>query len=119
MSAPLGPGLLKSLDSFQSCLSNIDEKVMDKISDTVNSQGVMALFKIKDFPFPVNCTFVVICDTLRDPGNVGNIIRTAYGFGADVIVCVDTCDPWVRIYNDIPSRLLSNAITTSQSSHQK
>lgn len=38
--------------------------------------------------------FVLLLDGILDPGNLGNIIRTAYFYGVDAVaICVNTCAP--------------------------
>jgi len=73
-------------------------------SDVQTSQGVMAIFAM---PRPDSCSFeqritlpiTVICDNVRDPGNMGSIIRTCAAVGCDRLIaikgCVDIWDPKV------------------------
>ncbi|CAF1000960.1 unnamed protein product [Rotaria sordida] len=73
-------------------------------SDVQTSQGVMAIFAM---PQPDHCSFkeritlpiTVICDNVRDPGNMGTIIRTCAAVGCDHLIaikgCVDIWDPKV------------------------
>ncbi|KAF1354740.1 Alpha/beta knot methyltransferase [Delphinella strobiligena] len=38
--------------------------------------------------------FVLLLDGILDPGNLGNILRTAYFYGVDAVaICVNTCAP--------------------------
>ena len=37
---------------------------------------------------------IVVLDHLGDPGNMGTLIRSSFGFGVDAVVVVDGCDPW-------------------------
>jgi TrmH family RNA methyltransferase len=37
---------------------------------------------------------VVLLDHVSDPGNMGSLIRSAFGFGADAVVTTGGCDPW-------------------------
>ena len=34
---------------------------------------------------------ILLCESLRDPGNVGTVVRTAYAFGIDLLVLSDDC----------------------------
>lgn len=76
----------------------VSNKVFAKISDTVHSQGILAVVKIekdKAFCLKKNC---LILDGLQDAGNVGTLIRTAASCGfTDVfaINCVDVYSPKV------------------------
>jgi TrmH family RNA methyltransferase len=37
---------------------------------------------------------VVVLENIRDPGNLGTMIRTADWFGASSVVCIAGADPW-------------------------
>lgn len=57
-----------------------------------------ALYGISQFlPAPTEPwrqPFVLMLDGILDPGNMGNILRTAYFYGVDAVaVCVNTCAP--------------------------
>ena len=39
---------------------------------------------------------LLLCESLRDPGNLGTVIRTAYAFGIDCLICSRDC---ADIYN--------------------
>ena len=66
-------------------LSLLADGLFDRLSDTENSQGVVAV-AVK--PDPRLKTPLVILDRLQDPGNIGTIIRTAEaaGFGALIAI---------------------------------
>jgi TrmH family RNA methyltransferase len=83
----------------------ITDKVYNSIAETENGQGVLAVF-----PKPVYSTgsplslqynpketkglLILLLDRISDPGNMGTIIRTAYGLGVNAILNVDGCDVW-------------------------
>jgi len=64
-------------------------KAIKKISNTKNSQGILALISINELynndlnNFKDN---VVILDCVSDPGNLGTIIRTCSWFGVDSLI---------------------------------
>ena len=79
------------------------DSLFEKISDTVNPQGILAVCGIKEFDvrnadFKGN-PFYVMLENVMDPGNMGTIIRTADAAGADGIFlskgCVDIYNPKV------------------------
>lgn len=77
----------------------VDEHIMKKICSTVTPQGIAAIVSIKDFELnniPKNNRLsILICDRVKDPGNMGNAIRAADGFNADaVIVLSGSCNPF-------------------------
>lgn len=83
-----GMYLLNSLIKQNVFLQEVTVAVMDKMADTERSQGVLAIMEI---PQPVIAgfdkalPFVVVCDKIQDPGNLGTIIRTADAAGVDLV----------------------------------
>jgi len=76
-----------------------DETVIDAMADTVTPQGFVAVARqnptaLKDI-FANEPKLVVICEEVRDPGNLGTIIRAADAAGADAVVLTGrTVDPF-------------------------
>ena len=78
-------------------LYQLDDDLFDEVSDTVNSQGLLAIFERR--PAALNAgegrVTLVIADNLRDPGNMGTLIRNAVAFGVDHLLLTSGCvDPW-------------------------
>jgi len=83
----------------------------ETISSLQNSQGILALFKmpktIEEIPILNKKDFLILCDNIQDPGNLGAIIRTAVAFNsAGVILSPDT----VSVYNPKVVRASSGTI---------
>jgi len=77
--------------------TEISETIFQKLGETENSQGVIALIEIpKALTFNLmSLRTGIILDGLQDPGNVGTIIRTAWASGLDGIFCMkETADPY-------------------------
>lgn len=73
----------------------VEDNVFDKMSDTVSSQGLMAILNIEDVR-PAKCNRCLVLDSLQDPGNVGTLLRTACATGLDTVYlykCVDVYSP--------------------------
>lgn len=69
--------------------------VMQSASDTQTPQGILALLPIKIPPKLKDPDFIVIPDGIRDPGNMGTILRTALAAGVGaVIIPPGTTDPY-------------------------
>ncbi len=71
-----------------------------QISDTVHSQGIVAVVKSDQCSAKIDfANSVVVLNDLQDPGNVGTILRTAESFGYKNVVatknCVDLYSPKV------------------------
>ncbi|MCC5941468.1 MAG: RNA methyltransferase [Balneolaceae bacterium] len=69
------------------------------ISDTENSQGIIAVCKIPDQTSIDNISrsggLIVALDAIQDPGNLGTIIRTASWFGVGgMLIGKGTTDPF-------------------------
>lgn len=70
------------------------------LSDTVNSQGILAVYNIPGFELDAiltepNLTLLVL-DNLRDPGNLGTIVRQAAAFDCGGLLLLKGC---VDAYN--------------------
>tara|TARA_B110000116_G_scaffold257406_1_gene257523 strand:+ start:171 stop:923 length:753 start_codon:yes stop_codon:yes gene_type:complete len=77
-------------------ISEIDLK---KISDTKNSQGIIAIANVKKYYLntlnQLNKKNVVILDGIHDPGNLGTIFRTCVWFGIkSIILTSSSIDPF-------------------------
>lgn len=75
------------------------EAVLDAMADTVTPQGVVAV--ARQFPTGIRSVFagspklIAICEEVRDPGNLGTIIRAADAAGADAVILTGrTVDPY-------------------------
>lgn len=75
----------------------VSSEVMEACSDTETPQGLLAVVPIPELPFPPNPAFALILDRVRDPGNLGTILRTARAAGVDGVVLapgtVDATNP--------------------------
>lgn len=75
------------------------EGVLDAMADTVTPQGIVAVARqsptaVKDV-FASSPRLVAICEEVRDPGNLGTIIRAADAAGADAVVLTGrSVDPY-------------------------
>jgi RNA methyltransferase, TrmH family len=67
-------------------INEVTTKLMAEISDTETPQGILAVLKREALPLPTSPTFVVLIDQVRDPGNVGTLLRAAEAMGADTVV---------------------------------
>lgn len=71
--------------------------VFAKMADTKTPQGILCTCALPKVPETPEKGFFVYCDRVRDPGNLGTIIRTADAMGFDGVVlspdCVDPFNP--------------------------
>jgi TrmH family RNA methyltransferase len=70
--------------------------VMERVASTVTPQPILAVVTFTPTPLDAldRATLVVVCVDVRDPGNLGTVIRTADAAGVDAVICCDgTVDP--------------------------
>lgn len=63
----------------------VSEQVMRAASDTQSPQGLLAVLALSSQPPPEKPGFIFIPDGVRDPGNLGSMLRTAAAAGADLV----------------------------------
>jgi TrmH family RNA methyltransferase len=77
----------------------IEERIFNRLADTENTQGVLAVCALACETALSAGTSYVLLDGLQDPGNAGTIIRTAAAFGYGGVIftpgCVDPFSPKV------------------------
>lgn len=78
----------------------VADNVFAQMSDTKTPQGVLAVVAMKDYAMSDLLdkpdSFLVVCEDLQDPGNLGTIVRAGEGAGiTGIIVSRNTVD----VYN--------------------
>lgn len=74
--------------------------LFDTLTDVPHPQGILAVMSIPDeTAIPLATVrsepLVLVVDAVRDPGNLGTLLRSAAGAGADqVVICPETVDPY-------------------------
>ncbi|MGH1365382.1 MAG: TrmH family RNA methyltransferase [Calditrichia bacterium] len=76
----------------------IDEKSLKRLAETESPQGIILIAHIpkndlSTLSVAPDSIFLVL-DSVRDPGNVGTLIRTADWFNAAGVLLADSVDPW-------------------------
>jgi len=79
----------------------LSDPLFGKISDVQNAQGILGVVRHSPVPFeiqPESGNYLLL-DAIRDPGNLGTLIRSAVGAGFDGVLlyndCVDPFNPKV------------------------
>lgn len=70
----------------------VKAELFPALCDTKTPQGVMAVLEKKENVKDIRNGRYVYCDRVRDPGNLGTIIRTADAFGFDVLLSEECCE---------------------------
>lgn len=87
--------LIENLQKQELRIEQVSENVMRFMSDTQTPQGILAVVEPPGIPIPPNPDFVLFLDSIRDPGNLGTILRTAAAAGVHaVFLAQDTVDPF-------------------------
>lgn len=94
-------GLIQRLTEGDSLVWQVSFEVMDALSETVTPQGIVAIVPMPNVSRETieQSRLLLVLDNVRDPGNVGTILRTAEATGTDAVVlskgCADAYDPKV------------------------
>ncbi|MDE6099989.1 MAG: RNA methyltransferase [Paramuribaculum sp.] len=79
---------------FESNLVVVNHKDIERMSSLMTPQDVIAVYHIPEFEFsPQEAAdeLVIALDNIRDPGNLGTIVRTADWFGIKTVLCSEGC----------------------------
>jgi RNA methyltransferase, TrmH family len=60
--------------------------LLQKLSDTEAPQGILAVLDFTSLPVPDSPTFLLIPDQVRDPGNLGTLLRSAAATGVQAVL---------------------------------
>jgi TrmH family RNA methyltransferase len=88
----------KAVQATKGLCLEVNTEVLNKISARDNPQTVLGVFrsqvyKLKDID-PLKLRLLALED-VRDPGNLGTILRTCDGFGVETVILVGNCtDPF-------------------------
>ena len=75
----------------------VTTRLFDRLSDVQTPQGVLAVFPFPDLePDPGDAApLILVLDRLRDPGNLGTLLRAAAAAGVSAVyLSPQTVDPW-------------------------
>jgi len=89
-----GRSLVERLRSRLIEVEEISERLMQSLSDTEAPQGILAVVEISNLPIlrqaqdgvSNSLNFVIIPDQIRDPGNLGTLLRTAAAGGVQAVL---------------------------------
>ena len=89
-------------------ITKVSDEIIKKLSDTTTPQDIIGIAKINEYKIDYEkINHILILDDVKDPGNVGTLVRTSLGFNIDLIILSnDSCD----IYNSKVLRASQGAI---------
>ncbi len=80
-----GKSQVESLKSRGMDVEMISENLMKSLSETETPQGVLAVLEINQLPAPDFPSFLLVPDQIRDPGNLGTLLRSAAAAGVQAV----------------------------------
>lgn len=81
-----GRSQVESLRSRGVDVEMVSESLLKSMSETEAPQGILAVLNNSRLPIPDSLNFILIPDQIRDPGNLGTLLRTASATGVQAAV---------------------------------
>jgi TrmH family RNA methyltransferase len=66
-------------------VEQVNAGLLNSLSATESSQGILAVLEYSELPLPPKLDFVLVLDQLRDPGNLGTLLRSAAAAGVQAV----------------------------------
>lgn len=82
-----GMELIEKLKKKSVEVDELSEAALQTISETETSQGILAVLELPNTELRIDesLNFVLILDSIRDPGNLGTLLRTAAAAGVQAV----------------------------------
>lgn len=78
--------VLEQLRKTTDQVYEVSTELLDRVSDTRTSQGILIVLRYIDIKIPRNVDFALVLDRISDPGNLGTILRTAGACGVHAVL---------------------------------
>ncbi len=82
---PRGQAVMEGFAARGVPVEAVSDQVMRHASDTQTPQGLLAVLEMQPLPLPEKPGFIFIPDGVRDPGNLGSMLRSAAAAGVDLV----------------------------------
>ena len=79
------------LSRLNTPVSVVGREIFERMSFTEATQGILALCRIPGEK-EISGDIILVADGVRDPGNLGTMVRSARAFGVGDIILTDCCD---------------------------
>ena len=90
-----GKKVVRQIQALSYDAEEVSADLMDRVSDTKTSQGILLAASYPEVPLRKKVDPVVVLDGIRDPGNIGTILRTAAALDIGAILLTPgTTDPF-------------------------
>jgi TrmH family RNA methyltransferase len=77
---------VESLRSRDVDVEEVSTSLMKSISETETPQGILAVLELTQLTLTNHPDFILIPDQIRDPGNLGTLLRTAAAAGVQAVL---------------------------------
>ena len=67
-------------------VDEVSQSVMKSLSETETPQGILAVLELNQLPITNSPDFLLIPDQVRDPGNLGTLLRTGAAAGVQAVL---------------------------------
>ncbi|OQA46149.1 MAG: 23S rRNA (uridine(2479)-2'-O)-methyltransferase [Chloroflexi bacterium ADurb.Bin325] len=95
LAQPRASQLIAAVERAGAAVVELGPAAFAALTDTVTSQGVVAVLPLPQHAAPPAPRLALVLDRLRDPGNLGTILRSAEAAGVDLVLLAPGCtDPW-------------------------
>jgi TrmH family RNA methyltransferase len=81
-----GQKIVQGFAEKGAAIEEVSAEVLQAASDTEAPQGLLAVLPLRTLPLPEQIDFIFIPDGVKDPGNLGSMLRTAASAGVDAVV---------------------------------
>ena len=80
-----GLQLTKKMEEGGADIEKVESGLLKSLSETETSQGILAVVESSRLPIPDDLHFALVPDQIRDPGNLGTLLRTASAAGVQAV----------------------------------
>lgn len=88
-----GRELIRKAEAKRIEVEQVSEALLTSISETENPQLILAVLNHSVLPIPPHPDIILIADQIRDPGNLGSLLRTAAAAGVQAaLLTSETAD---------------------------
>ncbi len=96
---PLGAKLLAAVLAARRPAMQVPREIIGRITGKDNAQGVAAAYPLPETGLDRletgTAPLWLVAESIRDPGNIGTMLRSCDGTGAGGLILLDSCaDPW-------------------------
>jgi len=80
-----GNKLIEKLANKKVEIEKVESGLLQSLSETETPQGIIAILNDSRIPIPESPDFILIPDSIRDPGNLGTLLRSADAAGVQAV----------------------------------